>query len=99
MKLIVIAQLHVRAGKRRQFDEFERQALAIVARHGGELLHALQPILVVPADGLPDEVHILSFPSEAAFAAYRADPELLALASLRAEAIAATQILMGKALA
>ena len=93
-ELIVIAYLTIRQGKRPQFDEFERQALLIVRKHGGELLHALKPIAALPPADLPDEVHILRFPSQKALDDYRADPELRLLAGLRAEAISATHLLI-----
>lgn len=95
LSLIVIAYLKVRPGKRVQFEEFERQAFRLIEKHGGELLHALHPIASLPAGELPDEVHILRFPSQDALDEYRADPALLALADLRAEAIAGTNLLIG----
>ncbi len=99
MELIVIAHLKVRAGKRQQFEAFERQALALIERHGGKLLQAMRPVGAVPPAELPDEVHVLRFPGEEALAAYRADPGLAALAGLRAEAIESTQLLIGSPLA
>lgn len=75
--LIVIAYLTVRAGKRLEFEEFERQALSLVRQHGGELLHALEPIATSPSTDPPDEVHILRFPSQRALHDYRADTKLL----------------------
>ena len=97
--LIVIAYLTVRAGKRLEFEEFERQALSLVRQHGGELLHALEPIATSPSTHLPDEVHILRFPSQRALDDYRADPALLGLAELRKEAIADTKLLIATPLA
>ena len=75
--LIVIAYLTVRAGKHLEFEEFERQALSLVRQHGGELLHALEPIATSPSTDPPDEVHILRFPSQRALHDYRADTKLL----------------------
>jgi len=95
MALIVIANLKIRAGKRTQFEDFERQALEIIRRHGGELLHTVHPIATLPPTDLPDEVHILRFPHQSALDAYRTDPDLLSLAGLRSEAIASTGILIG----
>jgi uncharacterized protein (DUF1330 family) len=99
MELIVIASLKVKPGRRDLFDDFERQALTIAAQHGGDLLHAIRPTGNLPAGELPDEVHILRFPDERAFEAYRADPALIALAPLRAEAILSTSVLTGHTLA
>ena len=41
------------------------------------------------------EVHIVTFPSDDAFASYRRDPELAPLAALREAAIVETEILVG----
>ena len=98
MELIVIAFLKVKPGKRELFDDFERQALALIQKHGGALLQAIQPTATLPPTDLPDEVHVLKFPSQQALDSYRADPELLKLAPLRAEAIGSTQILIGTSL-
>ena len=95
MELIVIAHLKVRAGKRDLFDDFERRALVLIQKHGGELLHTIHPVAALPPAELPDEVHVLRFPSQQALDAYRSDPELVALAPMRAEAIASTNLLIG----
>jgi hypothetical protein len=64
-----------------------------MARCGGRLEHA---IAVDPSeDGAHREVHFLRFPSRQAFHRYRADPELAAMAELRASCIARTEILTG----
>jgi hypothetical protein len=49
-----------------------------------------------PADGdHPDEVHIVTFPDQAAFERYRLDPELAALAESRRKAIRLTTVWSG----
>ena len=42
------------------------------------------------------EVHVVYFPNGEAFAAYRADPDLAALAGERAAAIAHTEVIIGE---
>ncbi len=96
---MVIASLTVRAGKHAAFEEFERHALAIMKRHGGELLHVVEPVGMLPPGNLPDAVHILRFASQQSLEDYRTDPALVALAPLRAEAISATHLLIGNTLA
>jgi uncharacterized protein (DUF1330 family) len=84
----------VRREQLEAFRSFETQAAAVVARHGG----AIERTVVVrapPAAELLTEVHLVSFPDEAAFAAYRQDPALQALAPLRERAIVKTEILVG----
>jgi len=58
------------------FDAYETQVLPLLATHGGQLERRLR--------GLDDrvEAHVVSFPSEAAFAAYRADPRRAAAQGL-----------------
>ena len=43
----------------------------------------------------PFEVHVVSFPTEQALAAYRADPDLAALAELRATIFTRTTFVVG----
>ena len=89
-KLVVTARLWIRPGQRRAFDVFEGQAFEIMRRHKVRILQ----ILSREGDDkeAPHEVHVLKFPSNEAFEAYRNDPDLLALADLRADCIAETQI-------
>jgi uncharacterized protein (DUF1330 family) len=88
MNVVVVAILTI--GERAAFDAFEARAAAVMARHGA----AIERAIGVP--GAPArEIHVVRFPDEAAWAAYRADPELAALAPLRARGIAATEVLVG----
>lgn len=89
--ITIVVLLTVR--DRAAFDRFERQAVSIMADHGGRLDAAFRP--QAPAsEQTPrvDEVHVLKFSSPEAFARYRADDRLAALAALRDEAIAHTTV-------
>ena len=72
-------------GERAAFDDFERQATAIMTDHcvGIEQSFAAAPTR---------EAHVVAFPREADFQAYRADPRLAALAPLRSRGIVHTEI-------
>lgn len=87
----IVALLTVR--DRAAFDRFERQAVVIMANYGGRLDTAFRP-QAATSEQTPrvDEVHVLKFPSTEAFARYRADDRLAALAALRDEAIAHTSV-------
>ena len=87
--MIVVAILTI--GDRAAFDAFEARAQAVMARHGAAIERAIA-IQGPPAR----EVHVVSFPSDDAWQAYRADPDLVDLAPLRAKAITATEILVGE---
>lgn len=58
------------------FDEYERRVLPLLSAHGGRLARRLRS-----ADRLV-EVHLVEFPSNQAFAAYRDDPARAAHAGL-----------------
>ncbi|TBR41375.1 DUF1330 domain-containing protein [Marinomonas agarivorans] len=71
-------------------ETFERKAARIMVRYEGQILTAFETIRNENNTG--EEIHILAFPDEAAFLAYRADAELVELAKLRDEAIIKTDI-------
>jgi len=93
MLLVVI--LTVRPEALDAFRAFERQAARIMARHGGRIERA---IVIPPGPPGPSfkEVHLVSFPSPEALAAYRADPALQALTPLRETAVLNTEIWVGE---
>ena len=92
--MTLVAILTVRRDRRGEFHRFEFAAAAIMARHGG----AIERTVAVddPAAEHYREVHLVTFPGAAAFAAYRADPELAELAQLRETAIVSTEVLLGE---
>ena len=89
--MLLVAILTIRPGRLDAFRAYEARAAAIMARHGG----AIERAVFVPGEPAR-EVHVVAFPSAAAFAAYRADPALAALAADRDAAIAATEVLAGE---
>ena len=93
--MTLVVTLRVRRERLEDFRAFERHAAAVMADHGG----CLERTVVAPVEGRADlfaEVHVVTFPGEAAFAAYRADPRLSALAHLRDGAVVGTEILVGE---
>jgi uncharacterized protein (DUF1330 family) len=90
MPLTLCVLLTAVPGNERALVEYEDQVLVLLARHGARLL---QRVRNVDAATAPYEVHIMEFPSEAAFGKYMDDPARLALADLRDLAIASTQLL------
>jgi antibiotic biosynthesis monooxygenase (ABM) superfamily enzyme len=75
------------------FEAFERQAAAVMARHGGRI----ESVVRCSGDaGEPFEVHVVTFPNAAALAAYRGDPRMADLRPLRERLIARTQIWSGE---
>jgi uncharacterized protein (DUF1330 family) len=96
----LVALLYLHAGRREEFDRFESAASRVMVRHGGRIERRIElsgdaapRSTAEPAQ--PDEVHIVCFPDAASFARYRADPEIQALAELRAAAIRETVVWQG----
>ena len=92
-RTILLVSLFAHPGQEAGLREFEAAAAHIMARHGGRIERVLHPTGATPSTDLPTEVHLVSFPDDASFAAYRADPALAALAPLRQASIARTTIL------
>jgi uncharacterized protein (DUF1330 family) len=96
--LILVVLLTLRRDEREAFQAFERAAAAVMARHGGAIERTVAAIdgpEGTDGPALEREVHLVRFPDAAAYAAYRSDPALQALAPLRERAIVATEILVG----
>lgn len=70
---------------------FERIAVQIMHSHGGSLIRAFESKRNEDESG--QEIHLLEFPSESAFADYRSDPRLLEYAELRDRAISSTAVI------
>jgi uncharacterized protein (DUF1330 family) len=94
-RLILLVSLFIHPGQEVAFREFESAAARIMGQYGGRIERVIRPGRVMPEGEVPHEVHLASFPDEAAFAAYRADAELVGLAALRQAAIARTEIIFG----
>lgn len=71
--------------------EFESKAVQIMRSYGGDIVRALETFR--NGDGSGQEIHLLEFPSESAFADYRSDPRLLEYAELRDRAISSTAVI------
>ncbi|MDX2022529.1 MAG: VOC family protein [Deltaproteobacteria bacterium] len=91
--MIFIVELMVDRNEVEAFRRFEQAAPLIMERHGGVLQRAFAR--ESPASAPLDEVHIVYFPDEEAFARYRADPELGAMQPLRDRAVLSTKISRG----
>jgi uncharacterized protein (DUF1330 family) len=91
--LTLVVLLHVDPEHTADYERFEAAASRIMGRHGGRI----ERRVAVGGDaGRPDEVHIVTFPSENNFDAYLQDPELAGLGDLRARAIRRTVVWRGR---
>jgi len=93
--MTLLAMMTVRRDAIEKFRAFERRAATVMRTHGGRI----ERTVVVAVDGSPDlfkEIHVVTFPSESAFAAYRGDEGLSELAHLREQSVVHTEILAGE---
>ncbi len=91
---VLVVQLWIVPGQLAEFERFETAATSIIAGHGGRIERR---VAVQGASGSdsPDEVHVVTFPSRAAYEGYRADPALSSLSVLRAKAVLRTVVWEG----
>lgn len=89
-----VVSLWIYPGQETAFAAFEREAAAIMASHGGRIDRAIR--IREAGSESPYEVHILVFPDDSAFEAYRSDPRILQLAQRRSGIIAKTITLDGQ---
>jgi antibiotic biosynthesis monooxygenase (ABM) superfamily enzyme len=93
--LVLVVLLTVRPDRLDTFRAYERQAAAVMARHGGGIERAIE----IPSEREGDpyrEVHIVSFPDESAYQAYSVDPDMAAWRALRDECVIRTEIMKGE---
>ena len=96
--LEVVVSLWIHPGRVAEFEAYEHNAARIMRRYGGVVREVVRVSNANPSsDGQPFEVHVLGFPSLAAFNSYRADSELAGLAAERSAAISRTEVLLGEA--
>jgi antibiotic biosynthesis monooxygenase (ABM) superfamily enzyme len=98
-RYVRVVHLWIHEGQESAFEAFEREAARIMARHKGRIDSAVRltpPPGAPPPDATPYELHIVSFPDQAAFEAYSSDPETLALREKRSKIIARTVLMAGR---
>jgi len=89
-----VVSLWIHLGQEAAFAAFEREAAAM-ASHGGRIDRVSIRIREAGSES-PYEVHILVFPDDSAFEAYRSDSRILQLAQRRSGIIAKTITLDGQ---
>lgn len=96
---MILTQLfYVHPGQEAVFEAFEATVIPLLARHGGELVLRLRPQgagVVSASIEVPYEVHLVRFPSDAALAAYTADPVRQAALPQRAASVRAVRVVIG----
>jgi hypothetical protein len=95
-RIVLVVTLYVHPGREREFRQFETRAAGIMRRHGGAIERVIRPDAEPIREETAHEIHVVTFPNMEAFAAYRSDPDLAALAMLRDLAVARTELTIGR---
>jgi len=91
--LTLVVALFVHPGRDAEFAQFEEQAADIMRRYGGRIERRISIASASESD--PTEVHVVTFPDSAALDRYQRDPDVVALADVRARAIRRTIVWRG----
>lgn len=92
--LVLVVTLEVRRTAETEFRRFETAAAEIMTSHGGRIERVIE--LDAESAEILRELHIVEFPNESSFQAYRGDPRLVPLTALRHLSIISTAILRGR---
>lgn len=87
---MLLISVHLYAQDTAALNKFEQEAVAVIRQYSGELIAAFKPANPENSADIPDEIHILQFPSQLAFDAYLKAPETATLAPKRTIAIQKT---------
>jgi len=94
MPLTLIVHLYSRKPGLSALRVYEQKVLPILSDHQGRIVTAFSPSPdMSTGDELPDEIHIVTFPSQHQFETYKSDPRHAALAQERQQVIARTEII------
>jgi uncharacterized protein (DUF1330 family) len=95
--MIYITQLiYITAGKEDVFDEFERVAIPLIPKHGGSLMLRVRPVQVVEGEvDVPHEIHLVSFPTEQHFEAFRRDETRKSFLHLKEASVKSSLLVKG----
>lgn len=86
----IIALLYANEHGLKGLQSFEAKVIPILKEYGGRLISASSHSQRSKHD--PDEIHVIQFPSMAAFHAYKTDIRVLELQSLKANTISKMEL-------
>jgi uncharacterized protein (DUF1330 family) len=100
--MIYLTQLiYIHPGKEETFHQFEDLALALLEQYRGKLLLRLRPSqeqLIAGDLEMPYEIHLVSFPAEENFDAFRQDKDRERFLHLKDAAVSKIVLIQGAAL-
>lgn len=91
--------LFVNEGQEAVFHSFEDHVLPLLQRHNGELLYRVRPpkpAVVATTMGYPYEIHLVTFPTQTDFEAYRDNPERTQYVPLKDQSINKVLLIKGE---
>ena len=94
-RYILIVSLWLKNNDVSAFEAFERQAAKAMAKFDGRVERAIRISGAQGEHDRPFEIHIVSFPNEAAFQMYRQSAESSDLAPMRDSVILKTVVVAG----
>ena len=86
MKLFVTQLIFLREGQRESFEEYEDAVIPLLEKYRGQLMYRIkchEDYVQCRLNEMPHEIHIISFPNQAALKNYLEDPKRQELANLR----------------
>ena len=94
--LYVLVRLWIHKGLEAEFEAYERKVSRIMARYGGVIERAIRTSQALDGGSdEPFEVHVVRFPSQDLYDAYRDDAERRSLSDERAGIITNTDVFVG----
>jgi uncharacterized protein (DUF1330 family) len=97
--MIYLTQLiYIHPGKEETFHQFEDLALALLGKYQGRLLLRLRPSAEQFIEGeleMPYEVHLVSFPQQSDFDAFKQDKERESFLHLKEAAVSKVVLIQG----
>jgi uncharacterized protein (DUF1330 family) len=93
--MTLVAILTVRREAIEKFRAFERHAASVMKKHGGRIERTVVVIPDGPSDVIK-EIHVVTFPNEQAFFAYRNDEQVAQFAHLRDQSVVHAELLVGE---
>ena len=92
----LVVRLTYVAGHESEAADYERTVLDFFKEHGGVILAVFRPAPWDDGTRAADEIQVLRIPSRERLDAYMNDERRLALAEVRARAIASTEVVMSE---
>ena len=85
--------VYLREGQESVFQAYENKVLPLLSKYSGKLELRLKTSEITPEN--PDEIHVVSFPAETDFEAYRNDPERLIYATMFHDSVTKAVLIPG----